>query len=134
MCSHDLTRSKCKGKKDIIELLPEAVFNHSFITFSGMFYGLLLSPACAPCGEPHCIFVTCVVKEGPLLGGFPSLALRSPICVTTSGDLVSPWYLVPRRGGTAPIGWDWRVSGQVFLSTDIQGAGSSTPSANLIRK
>lgn len=98
-----------------------------------MSYVSFLSPACAPpWGSPRDVCLTCGVKEGPL-GVSPSLALGSPICLPPLGNLA---ISVPAAQGqwVAPICWDRRVSGQVFPSTDILGAGSSTPSTNLIRK
>jgi len=53
------------------EPLPETLFGHSLVTFSRMFWDLLLSPACAPWGWARGIFVTCVVKEALFDGGSP---------------------------------------------------------------
>ena len=60
------------------------------------------------------------------MGDLPSLS-------RSAGDLVPPGTWSPGEG-PAPICWDWMVSHQMFLSTDIQEAGSSAPSTNLIRK
>lgn len=66
MCGHDLTGSKCKGKRDIIEPLPVAVFGPLVYNFLWVvLWAACLLPVPHLGGEPHCVSVTCAMKEGP---------------------------------------------------------------------
>ena len=81
--------------------------------------------------------ITCGVKEESS-GGLPQPGSSQPH-LSPPHHLQVIWQPLGTRspgpvGGGASICWDWRVSGQVFLSAHILGAGSSAPGTNLIRK